>query len=299
MPDSSQYGRTLFISDFKNDTARPLERINFSKRGKESVEYDEAWLQRLIMKRPEVLPVEEIERAFVGLIPVCSELEVVPSRAYVDGFLITPNGDMALVECKLWRNPEARREVVGQIIDYAKDFSAWDSQTLEAAVKRSIGRAGDGMQKARSLYEIACPNGEIEEASFVDTVSRNLSLGRFLLLIVGDGIHEGVGRMTEFLQQYAGLHFTLAMVELALFAFPSGGYIVQPRVLARTTNIDRGIVKVDPAGRITITPSIPAAQRTNAGAATKMAITKERFFEQVDATFPGFSTLDQRFSRAA
>jgi hypothetical protein len=110
MPDSSQYGRTLFISDFKNDTARPLERINFSKRGKEIVEYDEAWLQRLIMKRPEVLPAEELERAFVGLVPICSELEVVASRAYVDGFLITPNGDMALVECKLWRNPEARRE---------------------------------------------------------------------------------------------------------------------------------------------------------------------------------------------
>ena len=25
-----------------------------------------------------------------------------------------------LIECKLWRNPEARREVVGQILDYAK-----------------------------------------------------------------------------------------------------------------------------------------------------------------------------------
>jgi len=46
--------------------------------------------------------------------------------------------------------------------------------------------------------------------------------------------------MVEFLQQHAGLHFTLAIVEWALFEAPTGGYIAQPRVLAKTTNIDRG-----------------------------------------------------------
>jgi len=25
-------------------------------------------------------------------------------------------------ECKLWRNPEARRKAVGQVLDYAKDL---------------------------------------------------------------------------------------------------------------------------------------------------------------------------------
>ena len=97
---------------------------------------------------------------------------------------------------------------------------------------------------------------EIDEASFIDAVSRNLRRGRFLLLIVGDGIREGVESMTEFLQQYAGLHFTLAIVELALFEVPTGGYLAQPRVLARTTNIDRGIVTVDDGGRVSIRPSV-------------------------------------------
>jgi hypothetical protein len=46
--------------------------------------------------------------------------------------------------------------------------------------------------------------------------------------------------MAEFLQQYAGFHFTLAIVELAFFELPEKGFIAMPRVLARTTNIEQG-----------------------------------------------------------
>jgi hypothetical protein len=288
MAEDTQYGCTLFIGDLEDGVAKPIKRISFSKNGQAGVDYDEAWLQRLIVNHPQVLPVDQIERAFTGLIPVCAELEVIPSRAYLDVFLVTPKGDLALIECKLWRNPEARREVVGQIIDYAKDFATWDYQTLEAAVNRSRTLGGGSAAKPRSLYEMVSQGSEIDEASFVDAVSRNLKRGRFLLLIVGDGIREGVESMTEFLQQYAGLHFTLAIVELALFQVPTGGYIAQPRVLARTTNIDRGIVTIDEGGHIRIGPSIvPPLVATKA--ASRMTITKENYLEQIDANFPGIS----------
>jgi hypothetical protein len=85
---------------------------------------------------------------------------------------------------------------------------------------------------ARRLYDLASASNEIDEAAFHDAVSRNLKRGRFLLLIVGDGIREGVEAMAEFLQQHAGFHFTLAFIEIALFQAP-GGFIAQPRVLVR------------------------------------------------------------------
>ena len=83
-----------------------------------------AWLQRLIMRHPSLLPVDQIEPAFNTLVPVCIELPM--QSGYLDNLLVTPTGDLALVECKLWRNPEARREVVAQIIDYAKEMSCLD-----------------------------------------------------------------------------------------------------------------------------------------------------------------------------
>lgn len=165
---------------------------------------------------------------------------------------------------------------------------------MQAAIGRTTLLRGSNKEKAGSLYETVSARGEIDEASFVDAVSRNLRRGRFLLLIIGDGIREGVESMTEFLQQYAGLHFTLAIVELALFEGPTGGYIAQPRVLAKTTNIDRGIVTVDGEGHITIRPAV-AVGSDPAVTGTKMTITKELCLEKLEREFPGISQRLNRF----
>ena len=61
----------------------------------------------------------------------------------IDNLLVTPAGLPVLVECKLWRNPQARREVVGQILDYAKELSRWSSSDLQREVRRRLGREGD------------------------------------------------------------------------------------------------------------------------------------------------------------
>jgi hypothetical protein len=80
-----------------------------------------------------------------------------------------------------------------------------DLQTLQDAICRTKALDGDE-NRTRSLNELVLATGEIDEASFHDAVSRNLKRGRFLILIVDDGIREGVEGMTEFLQQYAGFH---------------------------------------------------------------------------------------------
>ena len=286
MSKDTQYGCALFVDDFKAGVVKPMKRITFLKNGPQHTDYDEVWLQRLIMSHPRILPVDQIEPAFSGLVPVCIELPTTPV-SFMDNLLVTPSGNLALIECKLWRNPQARREVIGQIIDYAKDLSSWSYEKLDDAIRRTRTLDGRG-ERSRGLYATVSADGEIDEVSFIDAVSRNLRRGRFLLLIVGDGIREGVESMTEFLQQYAGLHFTLAVVELALFEVPTGGYIAQPRVLAKTVNIDRGIVTVDGSGQIAIRPTNPAEQKSG-DTGTKTTITKELYFEKLERAFPGMT----------
>jgi hypothetical protein len=55
-------------------------------------------------------------------VPICTELNT--PAGPIDNFMVSPSGLPVLVECKLWRNPEARREVVSQILDYAKESAA-------------------------------------------------------------------------------------------------------------------------------------------------------------------------------
>ena len=84
---------------------------------------------------------------------------------------------------------------------------------------------------------------DVDEAEFVDNVSRHLKRGEFLLLIIGDGIREGVENIVNFVQSHSGLHFTLALVETALYRDTGGRIIVQPRVLTRTEVVRRVVIE--------------------------------------------------------
>ena len=294
MSTNTQYGHTLFLDSFQaNSSARKLDRIHFSKSEPANAPYDEAWLQKLIMRHPSLLPVDQIDLAFTTLVPVCVELPV--GSGFLDNLLVTPAADLALIECKLWRNPEARRIVVAQILEYASTMSYWTYESLQKAINLTKPIDPSDGEAERNLYKVVSAKGEIDEASFYDAVSRNLKRGRFLLIIVGDGIREGVESMAQFLQQYAGFHFTLALVELALFEVEKDkAYIAQPRVLAKTINIERAIVTLKD-GQIAIQPPT-TGQIVDSSGGRRTTITQERYVEELEKAYPDISTRLSAFT---
>ena len=202
--------------------------------------YDEDWLQKLMFKYPEAVPVAEINDTFSGLIPICRELGT--PAGPIDILYATRSGRIAVLEAKLWRNPEARRKVIGQILDYAKELSHWTYETLDAAI-RAATRRDSGTPK--SLVEIVSDGHEsFDEARFIDAVSRSLRRGDLLLLIAGDGIRENVGAITNFIEDHGTLHFTFGLVEMAIYQTPDGSLLVHPRVLAQSTIIRRIVVEL-------------------------------------------------------
>ena len=203
----------------------------------------EATIQQLIHDHPNCLPIAEIDAMFCDPVPICTELNT--PAGPIDNFMVTPSGLPVLVECKLWRNPEMRRQVVSQILDYAKELSRWSSSDLQREASRRLGRAGN------VLLELVREAGhQVDEAEFNDALTANLRRGRFLLLIVGDGIREGVEAITEYLQIHAGLHFTLGLVELPIFRMSNGDRMLVPRVLARTHTIVRTVVAAPDGMRV-------------------------------------------------
>jgi hypothetical protein len=253
-------------------TARALERVPF-----DSAKHKEDFIQGLIHQFPNVLPVRELEPAFGSLVPVCRELRT--QRGRVDNLFVTETGNLAIAECKLWRNPEARRQVVAQVMDYAQAMARWSYAELEEAI---CARSND--EKGR-LYSLVSEDSELDEQEFIDAVTRNLRLGRILVLIVGDGIREGVETLARSLQMHAGFHFSLGIVEMALFKLPSGSFLVQPRILARTVNIERGIVRFAD-GQLTI-DSVPQE--------TARTIGEERMREELQEAAPKAAAALERF----
>jgi len=203
--------------------------------------FNESWLQELLFKHPSILPVELIDESFVPLIPIGREI------ASTDNLFMSPKGLLTIVETKLWRNPEAHRTVVAQILDYAKTLATWEFKDLDKAVQEFMkNRCG----QPTSLYKVVKSGAkslEISEIEFEQMVQDGLSKGRFALLVVGDRIYESATQLAEVIQAAPHLKFSLALVELQLFKLKKDSewpLVVFPSFVARTKEFDRAVVTI-------------------------------------------------------
>lgn len=267
---SYQFTTPLIV---RNGKANRLHRIPFSEKS-----FDESWLQELLFKHPRLIPFHDLEPIFSDAIPLVRELPT--AAGPLDLLYMNSKGFLTLAETKLWRNPEARRSVVAQIIDYAKEMALWSYEDLVGALWKA-GMKSESDPLIELFRELE--GDEFDERRFIDQVSSNLRQGRSLLLIIGDGIQEGVEAMASFLQQTPQLGFNLNLVEIGLYReHPDDKRIlyVQPRILARTREINRATVEikvsVQPTAIIVTTPPESEQKKTS-----RRKITEEEFLQQL------------------
>jgi hypothetical protein len=256
--------------------------------------FSEAWLQETLRRYPEVLPVEEFGPVFHPLVPIGRE---VPTGAgSIDNLFISHAGYLVLAETKLWRNPEARREVVAQLIDYATALSRLTYDDLDALVKEYL-RKYEG--STSSLQEWVETRIEPVDVGFQRRVSRNLKLGRFLLLIVTDQERPTVVDMLKRVKAQAWLSMDMAVVELRPFrrvSHPEEGILLVPYVAGRTEIVERSIVEVTVTGA----PDAQVAVRQDRYTDEEMRrrrpppISEDAFWDLMDARAPGTTAAGRR-----
>jgi hypothetical protein len=203
---------------------------------------DEAWLRDTLFSNPEIIPVDDIDPTFGPLVPLCTELRT--DAGNIDDVFISERGRLTIVECKLWKNPQARREVVAQTLDYVSALSGWSYADLQRQVAAAVGRKGN------IPFELVREHTgqRLREPEFVDAVSRSLREGRFLVLLAGDGIREGVQALTELVNRNASKAFTFGVIEIAVYRFGKSRFAIQPRVLAKTEVVTRQMTIVSVKG---------------------------------------------------
>lgn len=218
----------------KNGDVVKLERILLS-----SKTFQENWLQELLEKEPNILPTASIDSIYAPLF--CIGREIPMPSGFIDNLCISPKGYIVIVETKLWRNPEARREVVGQIIDYAKDLKFWNYEQLDG-VYRNYHKKSSSLFEALVGEKYQMPENE---ATFIDITEKNIKNARFLLMIVGDGIREGVERMADFLNETPNMQYRLALCELEVYDLGNDTRLVIPQLTTKTKIVDRGIIRIE------------------------------------------------------
>ena len=242
MDEPKIYRCAPVILDSSSDDGRALTRIDIQP----DSGMDEAWLQGLLYRHPNLLPVAHFDRSYGPLLPLGREVST--ARGPIDNLYVSPEGILTVVETKLWKNPDKHRTVVAQILDYAKELKSWSYDTLSAAVLSSSRRMKETEHPSlEDRVKPALAKASLELADFQEALVKNLASGNMLLLIVGDRVSPNVALMTDAVQGAPGFDFTIGLIEMQMYATTGSApwpLFVVSDVVGRTVEKTRGVIRV-------------------------------------------------------
>ncbi|MGZ5978155.1 MAG: hypothetical protein ACXWNX_11915 [Isosphaeraceae bacterium] len=214
----------------------------------EETTYDsESLLQKLLADHPDLLAGDQIDAEEPRRWLLVTREMAVPGeqdgagRWSLDHLLLDQDAIPTLVEVKRSSDTRIRREVIGQMLDYAANAVAY-LPVEEIKAKFESRCKDDGVVPEAELAEFL---GEGQNAStFWQSVKTNLQAGRVRLLFIADEIPPELRRVVEFLNSQMDPAEVLA-IEVKQFVGENLKTLV-PRVLGQTEKalgrkiVDRG-----------------------------------------------------------
>lgn len=189
---------------------------------------DEDELQALIADHPDIVGEAEGELLFIGRESGIPDADGAAARWAIDHLFVTRGAVPVLLEVKRATDTRLRREVVGQLLDYAANGSAyWPAGTLEEAFRATSAAQGQDPDDRLAAFL-----GEAENAGFWGQVEANLAAGRLRLVIAADVIPPELARVIEFLNDQ--MRAEVRGVELRYFRSAGGRRTLVPRIVGQT-----------------------------------------------------------------
>ncbi|MCB9725549.1 MAG: hypothetical protein H6748_15990 [Spirochaetaceae bacterium] len=225
--------RIYLVSE--DDKLKPMEATPYAR---------EDVLQRLLEQYPDLLAGEQVDpesprrwlliKREAGIAHDGDESH----RWRLDHLFLDQDGVPTLVETKIATNPELRRQVVGQMLDYAANLvEHWSPERIQQEFEARCEEAGRLPDEVLSSHLEVSELGESDDIeTFWTDVKTNLEAGRIRLVFAADRIPSSLLRIVEFLNGQMDPCEVIA-VELRQYLHEAGGSSIRtlvPRVYGLT-----------------------------------------------------------------
>ena len=207
---------------------------------KEEMYSSEDLLQSLLEEYPKLLAGDQIDSSAPRKWLLVSREMGLPSeedsgdRWTVDHLFLDQDGVPTLVEVKRSSDTRIRREVVGQMLDYAANAVVyWPIETIRAKFEATC--AAKQTSSEQVLQDFI--GEEEDQEKFWQNVKTNLQAGKVRLLFVADEIPSELKRVVEFLNSQMDPAEVLA-VEIKQFIGQDLQTLV-PRVIGQTAEAEK------------------------------------------------------------
>lgn len=197
-------------------------------------------LQHLVECHPEILVGEQIDPDNPPRWLLIEREVGIPAREggsdrwAIDHLLLDQNGRPTFVEVKRSSDTRIRREVVGQMLDYAANAKVyWPEDRIRAlAAEASGGMEALEVKLREFLSSSDCRLNEPDTEAYWTAAERHLRNGEVRLLFVADSIPTELRRIIEFLNEHMPLVEVLG-IEIRQYESQDVRALV-PRVIGQT-----------------------------------------------------------------
>jgi hypothetical protein len=196
---------------------------------------DEAHLQQLLYESPDLIPLDELGGQNVAPRLFIKEAGL-PGSGSSDLIGVDEIGGITVVECKLASNPEIRRTVVAQVLEYAAFLWRMSYDDFDTIVEKR-----EKASLAELMGKRLTETGDVpdwDEEAFRRATAETLQRGSFALIIAVDEVTAELRRTIEYLNS-GPLGFSLHALELEYFADERTEMLVPQLVGRKSEGRDR------------------------------------------------------------
>jgi len=164
-----------------------------------------AELQHLLTANPNLLPGDQISPEdpcrwlLVGHEVPVQDPSTGDDRWSIDVVLVDQNATPTFAECKRFLNTQARREVVGQMLEYAANgHYYWTADSLRELAAKTAGRGGTSLEQRLATL---VPESEGSPSEFFARVESNLREGQIRLIFFLEQAPQELKSIVDFLNR--------------------------------------------------------------------------------------------------
>ncbi|MCT7959166.1 hypothetical protein NG799_13590 [Laspinema sp. D1] len=193
-------------------------------------------LQELLEKYPNLIAGDQIDRATPRQWLLISREIPLPAEDEVNGqwsfehLFIDQNAIPTLVAVKHTQDDRIRREIVGQMLDYAANVLIY--WPIESIITQFESNCRDVGRDPEQVFEEFLGT-DAHEDRFWDKVKTNLQAGKLRLVFVSDEISPELRRVVEFLNEQLDPTEVLAL-EIKQYVSQDGLKTLVPRIIGQT-----------------------------------------------------------------
>ena len=201
--------------------------------------FDEKWLQDVLFGNIDLIQPTDSSYGKIKLIPLCRELNLNDGirNLYLDILAVTETGKLILIECKLWKNPQARREVLAQAFEYASLLQSLSYSDLSSKLRKHI----DSGNEDPIVFALRRAGASVDESLLISRIDQGIKKGNFHIVIAGDGIRTDLINLVNS-PAMTGMTADLSLLEIAVHQNEDEEIILSPSVPQEIETVTRTVL---------------------------------------------------------